>query len=81
MIKKLNNFNLDKFLKSLKKCFYLLVLKKKNQKEKLILFFTLFKKVISLGNENKLKNSSLDGIEHVFPPPEEREKIRKQEEM
>ena len=35
--------------------------------------FSFFKKVIvGPGSENKLKNSSLDKIEHTFLPPEER---------
>ena len=43
--------------------------------------FTLFKKVIvGLGTEKKLKNPTLEGIEHSFCPPEEREKRRREEE-
>ena len=44
--------------------------------------FTLFKRVIVvLGSENKLKNTSLDSIAHTFLPPDEREKLRRQEEL
>jgi hypothetical protein len=43
--------------------------------------FTLFKKVIvGLGTEKKLKNPTLEGVEHNFCPPKEREKRRREEE-
>ena len=57
-------------------------IKRKDLESDLDFAFSLFKKVIvGLGSENKLKNSSLDKIEHTFLPPEEREKSRRQEEV
>ena len=56
-------------------------IKRKDLESDLDFAFSLFKKVIvGLGSENKLKNSSLDKIEHTFLPPAEREKARRQEE-
>ena len=75
-------FKFGKISEELKEMFLSFGIKKKELERDADFAFTLFKKVIvGLGNENKLKNSALDSIEHVFPPPEEREKIRKQEEM
>jgi hypothetical protein len=49
-------------------------IKKKELERDVDFAFTLFKKVIvGLGSKNKLKNSTLDSIEHTFPPLEERE--------
>ena len=75
-------FKFGKISEELKEMFLSFGIKKKELERDADFAFTLFKKVIvGLGNENKLKNSALDSIEHVFPPPEERERIRKQEEM
>ena len=74
-------FKFGKISEELKEMFLSFGIKKKDLERDADFAFTLFKKVIvGLGNENKLKNSALDSIEHNFPPPEEREKIRKQEE-
>ena len=55
--------------------------KKKDLESDMDFAFTLFKRlIVGLGTENKLKNSAVDNIEHIFPPPDEREKLRKQEE-
>ena len=75
-------FKFGKISEELKEMFISFGIKKKNLERDADFAFTLFKKVIvGLGNENKLKNSALDSIEHVFPPPEERERLRKQEEL
>ena len=80
--KETRQFQFGKISEELKEMFLSFGIKKKELERDADFAFTLFKKVIvGLGNENKLKNSALDSIEHVFPPPEEREKIRKQEEM
>ena len=74
-------FKFGKISEELKQMFLEFGIKKKELERDADYAFTLFKKIIvGLGNENKLKNSALDSIEHVFPPPEEREKLRKQEE-
>lgn len=79
--KDLRQFKFGKISEELKEMFLSFGIKKKDLERDADFAFTLFKKVIvGLGNENKLKNSALDSIEHNFPPPEEREKIRKQEE-
>lgn len=79
--KDLKQFKFGKISEELKEMFLSFGIKKKDLERDADFAFTLFKKVIvGLGNENKLKNSALDSIEHNFPPPEEREKIRKQEE-
>ena len=75
-------FQFGKISEELKEMFLSFGIKKKDLERDADFAFTLFKKVIvGLGSENKLKNSALDSIEHVFPPPEEREKIRRQEEL
>ena len=74
-------FKFGKISEELKEMFLSFGIKKKDLERDADFAFTLFKKVIvGLGSENALKNSALDSIEHNFPPPEEREKIRKQEE-
>ena len=79
--KDLKQFKFGKISEELKEMFLSFGIKKRDLERDADFAFTLFKKVIvGLGNENKLKNSALDSIEHNFPPPEEREKIRKQEE-
>ena len=80
--KETKQFKFGKISEELKEMFLSFGIKKKELERDTDFAFTLFKKVIvGLGNENKLKNSALDSIEHVFPPPEEREIIRKQEEI
>jgi len=80
--KVLKQFKFGKISEELKEMFLSFGIKKKDLERDADFAFTLFKKVIvGLGNENKLKNSTLDSIEHVFPPPEEREKLRKAEEL
>ena len=79
--KDLKQFKFGKISEELKEMFLSFGIKKRDLERDADFAFTLFKKVIvGLGNENRLKNSALDSIEHNFPPPEEREKIRKQEE-
>ena len=57
-------------------------IKKKELERDVDFTFTLFKKVIvGLGSKNKLKNSTLDSIEHTFPPLEEREIQRRNDEL
>lgn len=89
--KVLNNINYDtetkqfkfgKISEELKEMFLSFGIKKKDLERDADFAFTLFKKVIvGLGSENKLKNSVLDRLEHSFPPPEEREKQRRQEAL
>ena len=89
--KVLNNISYDKNLKQfkfgkisdeLKEMFMSFGIKKKDLESDMDFAFTLFKKVIVvLGSENKLKNTSLDSIVHTFLPPDEREKLRRQEEI
>ena len=75
-------FKFGKISEELKEMFLSFGIKKKDLERDAEFAFTLFKKVIvGLGKENSLKNTTLDSIEHVFPPPEEREKLRKQEEL
>ena len=75
-------FKFGKISEELKEMFLSFGIKKKDLERDADFAFTLFKKVIvGLGSENKLKNSALDSIEHNFPPPEERERLRKQEEL
>ena len=74
-------FKFGKISDELKDMFLSFGIKKKDLENDMDFAFTLFKKVIvGLGTENKLKNSALEGIEHNFPPPAEREKQRRQEE-
>ena len=86
----LNNIKYDKNTKQfkfgrispeLKDMFLSFGIKKKDLENNMDFVFTLFKKVIvGLGTEKKLKNPTLEGIEHNFCPPEEREKRRREEE-
>ena len=75
------HFKFGKISEELKEMFLSFGIKKKDLENDLDFAFTLFKKVIvGLGSENKLKNYALDSIAHSFPPPEERERMRKKEE-
>ena len=79
--KETKQFKFGDISEELKQMFLSFGISKKELERDADFAFTLFKKVIvGLGNENALKNSALDSIEHVFPPPEEREKLRRQEE-
>ena len=79
--KETKQFKFGDISEELKQMFLSFGIRKKELERDADFAFTLFKKVIvGLGNENALKNSALDSIEHVFPPPEEREKLRRQEE-
>ena len=76
-------FKFGKISDELKQMFLSFGIKKKELERDVDFAFTLFKKVIvGLGSENKLKNSTLDdSIEHFFPPPEEREIQRRNNEL
>ncbi len=79
--KESKKFKFGKISEELKEMFLSFGIKKKELERDADFAFLLFKKVIvGLGNQNDLKNSALDSIEHNFPPPEEREKLRRQEE-
>ena len=79
--KEKKKFQFGKISDGLKEMFVNYGIKRKDLESDLDFAFSLFKKVIvGLGSENKLKNSSLDKIEHTFLPPAEREKARRQEE-
>ena len=74
-------FKFGKISDDLKETFVRFGIKKKDLESDMDFAFTLFKRlIVGLGTENKLKNSALDNIEHNFPPPEEREILRRQEE-
>ena len=74
-------FTFGKISEELKEIFLTLGIKRKDLERDSEFAYTIVKKVIvCLGNKTELKNSVVDQIEHVFPPPEEREKLRKQEE-
>jgi len=74
-------FKFGKISEELKEMFLSFGIKKKELESDADFAFDLLKKVIvGLSSENKLKNSSLDKIEHKFLPPEEREVLRRQEE-
>ena len=80
--KKLKKFKFGKISDELKEMFVSFGIKKKDLESDMDFAFTLFKRVIVvLGSENKLKNTSLDSIVHTFLPPDEREKLRRQEEL
>ena len=80
--KKLKQFKFGKISDELKEMFMSFGIKKKDLESDMDFAFTLFKKVIvGFGSENKLKNTSLDSISHTFLPPDEREKLRRQEEL
>ena len=79
--KETKQFKFGKISEELKEMFLSFGIKKKDLERDADFAFSLLKKVIvGLGNENALKNSALDGIEHTFPPPEERNKILQQEQ-
>ena len=79
--KEIKKFKFGKISEELKVMFMSFGIRKKDLENDADFAFTLFKKVIvGLGRENALKNTALDNIEHTFPPPEEREKIRREEE-
>ena len=88
--KVVNNISYDKESKSfkfmkisdeLKEVFLACGIKKKDLETDMEFAFNLLKKIIvGLGTENKLKNSALEGIQHNFLPPSEREKLLRQEE-
>ena len=79
--KEAKQFKFGNISEELKLMFLSFGIKKKDLERDADFAFTLFKKVIvGLGNENALKNTSIDSIEHVFPPPEKREELRRQEE-
>ena len=74
-------FTFGKISEELKEIFLSLGIKKKDLERDSEFAYTIVKKVlVCLGNKTELKNSVVDQIEHNFPPPEEREKLRKQEE-
>ena len=74
-------FTFGKISEELKEIFLTLGIKKKDLERDSEFAYTIVKKVlVCLGNKTELKNSVVDQIEHKFPPPEEREKLRKQEE-
>ena len=74
-------FKFGKISPELKDMFLSFGIKKKDLENNIDFVFTLFKKVIvGLGTEKKLKNPTLEGIEHNFCPPAEREKQRRAEE-
>jgi hypothetical protein len=80
--KEQQKFKFGKISDELKQMFLSFGIKKKELERDVDFAFTLFKKVIvGLGSENKLKNSTLDNIEHFFPPPEEREIQRRNNEL
>ena len=80
--KQLKKFKFGKISDELKEMFVSFGIKKKDLESDTDFAFTLFKRVIVvLGSENKLKNTSLDSIAHTFLPPDEREKLRRQEEL
>ena len=80
--KEQQKFKFGKISDELKQMFLSFGIKKKELEKDVDFAFTLFKKVIvGLGSENKLKNSTLDRIEHFFPPPEEREIQRRNNEL
>jgi hypothetical protein len=79
--KETKQFKFGKISEELKEMFLSFGIKKKDLERDADFAFSLLKKVIvGLGSENTLKNSALDSIEHNFPPPEERERIMKQEQ-
>ena len=79
--KETKQFKFGKISEELKEMFLSFGIKKKDLERDADFAFSLLKKVIvGLGSENTLKNSALDSIEHTFPPPEERERIMKQEQ-
>ena len=88
--KVVNNISYDKESKSfkflkisdeLKEVFLACGIKKKDLETDMEFAFILLKKIIvGLGTENKFKNSALDGIQHNFLLPSEREKLLRQEE-
>ena len=74
-------FKFGRISPELKDMFLSFGIKKKDLENNMDFVFTLFKKVIvGLGTEKKLKNPTLEGIEHNFCPPKEREKRRREEE-
>ena len=74
-------FKFGKISDELKEMFLSCGIKKKDLEKDMDFAFTLFKKIIvGLGKEKKLKNTVKDSIMHIFPPPDEREKLRRQEE-
>ena len=80
--KEQQKFKFGKISDELKQMFLSFGIKKKELERDVDFAFTLFKKVIvGLGSENKLKNTTLDNIEHFFPPPEEREIQRRNNEL
>ena len=77
----IKQFKFGQISEDLKEMFRSFGIKKTDLENDMDFAFTLFKRVIvGLGTENKLKNSAVDSIEHNFPPPAERERLRKQEE-
>ena len=79
--KETKQFKFGKISEELKEMFLSFGIRKKDLENDADYAFTIFKNVIvGLGNENALKNSVLGSIEHNFPPPEERDRIRRQEE-
>ena len=65
----------------MKEVFLACGIKKKDLETDMEFAFILLKKIIvGLGTENKFKNSALDGIQHNFLLPSEREKLLRQEE-
>ena len=74
-------FTFGKISNELKDIFLSLGIKRKDLESDYEFAYTVIKKVlVCLGNKTELKNSVVDQIEHNFPPPEEREKLRKAEE-
>ena len=76
------SFKFGKISDELKEMFLNLGIKKKELESDSDFAFNVVRKlIIGLGSEDKLKNTALDSIVHTFPPPNERDKRRKQEEM
>lgn len=80
--KDLKQFKFGKISEELKEMFLSFGIKKKDLERDADFAFTLFKKVIvGLGNENKLKNSALDSIEHNFPLRKKEKKLESKKKL
>lgn len=78
--KQKKTFKIGKISDELKEIFVSYGIKKKDLVNDLYFAFNIFQKVIlNLGSENKIQKS-INQIEHIFPPPEEKEIRRRQEE-
>ena len=79
--KEKRQFKFGNISEGLKEMFRSFGIKKKDLERDASYAFTILSIIIvGLGNENnKVKNIAIENIEHFFPPPEERERIRKKE--